>query len=155
RSSTKTITVKLLRHFEVRILSFELRHFHFVSTSLNVTISSVRHGGAPALQIARSQSTKHFPGLLPRVGTRRIRFFPSHVRDRANCRRFWEEHRRADLCNHAHAGDAPIGRVHLRVARRPVRTAHPPDEQHHFLFSHGIADGIFSKLHLAADFPCA
>src|SRR5438094_8091192 len=94
-----------------------------VSTSTDVTVSSVRHGGGTALQVARSQSTKHVPGLLPGVGTRCLRFFPSYVRDRADGRRLWHEHRRADLRHHAYAGYAPAGRVHPRIAWGPAPAA--------------------------------
>jgi hypothetical protein len=39
-----------------------------LSTSLDVTISPVRHGSGQALQVARPQSTEHVSGLLLGVG---------------------------------------------------------------------------------------
>src|SRR5215510_5225243 len=53
------------------------------------------------------------------------------------------------------ARDAPGGRVHLWIAWRPFREAHPPDDQHHLLLSYGIAHGVFPELYLAAHLPRA
>src|SRR5262245_36142204 len=126
-----------------------------VSTSLDVTVSSVRHGSGPTLQIARPQSTEHFFGLLPGVVTRCVRFLFAHVCDRGNGRRLRHEYRRADLRHHAYVGDAPTRSVHLRIAGRPLWAAHPADDQHRLLLSYGIAHRVFSELHLAAHLPRA
>src|SRR5882724_10023480 len=72
--------------------SFVIAHPAILSTSLDVTISSVRHGGDAALQVARSQSTEHILRLFSRLGAGCIRKIPAHVRDRANGRRLWDEH---------------------------------------------------------------
>src|SRR5439155_2573615 len=61
----------------------------------------------------------------------------------------------AELRDHTYPGDAPSGRVHLWVAGRSVWATHPTHDRHHFLFGHGIAHGLFSKLHLVADFSRA
>src|SRR4029077_7123980 len=63
--------------------------------------------------------------LLPGLGTRRLRFFSAHLRDRADGRRLWHERRRVELRNHPHPGYAPPGGGHgypipLPLAIRPV-----------------------------------
>ena len=89
------------------------------------------------------------------MGARRVRFFSTHVRDRANGARFRHERRRSELRDHHHAGDAPGGRVYLRSARRPLWATDSADDRYHFLFADGIAHGVFAELHCAADFPRA
>src|SRR5581483_3559259 len=85
------------------------------------------------------------------MGTRCIRFFPPHLRDRANGRRLWYEHRRPELCDHPYFGHASRRRVHFWFARGPVWAAHAADDRHHFLLSHGVAHRVLSELHMAVD----
>src|SRR5205807_8270625 len=99
--------------------------------------------------------TQYILSLLPGLGTRCLRFFSAHLRDRADGRRLWHQHRRAELRDHAYAGYAPAGRVHFWIARGPVRAPHAADDRHHLLLSHGVAHRVFSELHLAANLPRA
>jgi hypothetical protein len=94
-----------------------LRGPAILSTSLRVTISSMRHGGGAALQVARPQSAKHVSGLLPGVGTRCVRFFPPNVRDRADGQGLRYEYHRVDLRDYSDSRDASNRRIHLWVAR--------------------------------------
>src|SRR4030095_4977262 len=52
---------------------------------------------------------------------------------------------------HASAVCASRGRFYFWIARGPVRAPHAADDRHHLLLSHGVADRVFSELHLAAD----
>src|SRR6266567_2927500 len=140
----------------VRFCEFCLKSFVFISVDswLLELVESPR-GSDSVVQTARPQSTQHIRRLFPRLGAGRVRFFSAHVRDRADGARFRHEHRRSQLRDHAHAGDAPGWRVHLWTPWRSIRAAHPAHARHHFLFVHGIAYGVFSELHNVADFPRA
>ena len=112
-------------------------------------------GSGPAFQIPRSRSAQHVPGMFSRVDAGCVRFFSADLCNRADGARFRHKRRRSRLCDHDHSCDATCGRVHLRFARRPVRTAYSTHDRHCFLFAHGITHSIFAKLHLAADFSRA